>query len=220
MMNSKNGFTNDPNIIDPNETQVSRTMETENVFFRDLLYFHPQLGIIEEIQISRVNLHDLSYVSLKLITEKVAIAAIKYSLLRVNRLQDMVFDYDTTVSLEGDSGPYIMYAYTRAKSILTQAKIDTYAPMKFNNEFELNLVRHLDKFSEVVTQAALNIAPNYICEYVYELAKSFNKFYSECPVLNAETQEEKAIRLLLTQATAQVLQNGLKLLGIKTVDKM
>lgn len=163
---------------------------------------------------------ELSHSEIDLVTEKVAIAAIKYSLLRVNRLQDMVFDYETTISLEGDSGAYLMYAYTRAKAILDQAIINEKSSLSFSNEFELSLAKHIAKFPGIVESAGLNLAPNYICEYIYDLAKSFNKFYSECPVLNADSEEERNLRLLLTQATAQVLKNGLKLLGIQTVDKM
>jgi arginyl-tRNA synthetase len=153
------------------------------------------------------------------ITEKIAIAALKYSLLKVNRTQDMVFDYDTSIAFEGDSGPYILYTFTRAKSILNQAKkIDNY--VAFSHSLEKDIARWIERFPEIVEKSLLNLAPNYICEYVFELSQKFNSFYNELSVLQAEDSKVKNTRLILTRSVAQVIQNSLRLLGIDTVDRM
>lgn len=157
------------------------------------------------------------------ITEKVAIAAIKYSLLKVTRTQDMVFDYETSISLEGDSGPYIMYSYARAKSILREAKVESNEfkiESGLDSEEEVGVLKLLSLFPEKVSEAAREYAPSIVANYLYDVAQSYNKFYNTHSVLKAESEDVKQSRLALTQATAQVLKNGLGLLGIETVEKM
>jgi arginyl-tRNA synthetase len=156
------------------------------------------------------------------ISEKVAIGAIKYGLLKVNRLQDMVFDYEETIALEGNSGPYIMYTYARAKSVLGQAesKLTDFDNLVFNNEQEIEVLKKLGEFSDTVKDAATSYAPNRVATYIYELSQIFNRFYNTLSILNAETEAEKISRLALTEATSIVLKNGLNLLGIETVEKM
>jgi arginyl-tRNA synthetase len=168
---------------------------------------------------------DLTDLEKKELSEKIAVGAIKYSLLKVNRIQDMVFDFDTTVSFEGDSGPYIMYSYARAKSILRDSKENDISEMKnleevLNSDDELELLKKFHEFGEVISSAAKNYAPNYICTYVYELAQLFNKFYNSHSILNSQNKEEVKSRVALTQATAQIIGNSMKLLGIEVVEKM
>lgn len=157
------------------------------------------------------------------IAETVAIGALKYSLLKVNRMQDMVFDLETSVSFQGDSAPYILYSYARAKSVLRKAvkplNFDD-KQLKFSDPEEFQLLRKLKEFPEVIYSASREYAPNYIALYVYELSQLFNAFYKEQSILNADTEDQKNSRLALTAATTQVIKNGLRLLGIKTVEKM
>ncbi|MDQ6986154.1 MAG: arginine--tRNA ligase, partial [Candidatus Dojkabacteria bacterium] len=156
------------------------------------------------------------------IAETIAIGAIKYALLSVNRVSDQVFDFNTTISFEGNSAPYIIYSYARANSVLNKAGNIDFDSVKFKyeTEEELDLLKHLKNFSNEIISASVEYAPNYIANYVYELAQKFNKFYRENQILNAETNEQKVSRLALAKATARVVKNGLYLLGIKTVEKM
>lgn len=162
--------------------------------------------------------------------ESVAIAAIKYALLKVARTTDQIFDFDTTVSFEGDSGPYVLYAYVRAVKLLKTALGENYSvedlksafssDVKFNTKEEENLAKQILKLPEVVVEAAKNYSPNLITMYVYELAQSFSSFYTNCRVVDEQDENIKSMRLALVYATSISLKNALKLLGISTVEQM
>lgn len=164
---------------------------------------------------------EFSKEELEEISEKIAVAAIKYSLLKVSRTQDQIFDIDNTISLEGDSGPYILYTYSRSRSVISKGDFkNIYSSINgLDHDLEQSLLKELYKFPQVVKDATLNYAPNNIALYLFNLAQLFNRFYTELPILKAE-QEDKNARLALTWATGQVLKNGLSLLGIETVEKM
>src|SRR3989344_3257532 len=156
--------------------------------------------------------------------EKIALAAIKYSLLRVTPGKDIIFDIDTSLSLEGDSGPYLQYTYARCKSILRKSQITiTKFPKlrqtKFEKE-EMDVLRYIYKFPEVAAEAARLFSPNMVAQFAVELAQKYNVFYNVLPVLQAETKESKQFRLALTSAVAQLLQNSLHLLCISTLERM
>jgi arginyl-tRNA synthetase len=155
------------------------------------------------------------------IAEKLGVAAVKYSFLKVSPRTYLAFDFDESLSFEGDSGPYLMYTFTRAKSMLNQA--DGYQMPDLQNvlgsEVEGALLKHLGKFPEVTATAAAEYAPHLIALYLHGLAQLYNTFYNSLPVLKAE-EPDRSARLALTAATAQVIQNGLKLLGIETVERM
>lgn len=159
------------------------------------------------------------------IAEKASVGAVKYSLLRVSLPSDVAFDLKTSVSFDGDSGPYLMYTYARCKSVLRKAEgssSDVKAASHIGsvelNAEERMVMRLLYFFPEVVAQAALDLAPNVICTYLFELAQAYNLFYQKHPILDAGDNSSR--RLSLTAATAQVLHNGLNLLGISTVERM
>ena len=182
--------------------------------------------IMAKAQKTAVDNKDLEEVS-----ETVAVAAVKYSFLRQGVDKDIAFDFDESVSLQGNSGPYLLYTYARCKSVLEKANFqfsifNFQSNPKFSiNKEELKVLRTLYKYSEVVGLAGQNLNPSLICTYLYDLAGVYNTFYNKHSILNIKLQipNSKLItnfRLLLTAATAQVLQNGLNLLGIKTVEKM
>ncbi len=155
------------------------------------------------------------------IAEKVAVAALKYWMLRVSLPSDIAFDFDKSLSFDGDSGPYLLYTYTRCKSVLRKAEGSRADPMR--GEVKLNAEEHelsrlISFFPQYVAQAATELAPNVLCTYLFQLAQAFNLFYQKHPILDA--QEAKGWRLTLTAATAQVLHNGLYFLGISTVERM
>ncbi len=157
------------------------------------------------------------------IAKKVALAAYKYGLLKTDSSQDIVFDYDQVTKFEGNTGPYLMYTYARAQSVLAKAggfdakaSIYKYVP----EEPGKSVQRVLYQFPEITQAASQQYAPHLLCNYLFELAQRFNTFYASSPILTAETNDAKDFRLLLTAGTAQVLKNGLNLLGIEVVESM
>lgn len=148
--------------------------------------------------------------------EPIAVAAVKFSLLKVSSNQEIAFSIDESVSLEGDSGPYLQYTYARARSILRKDESKSVAAIHespLQNE-EISILRWIYRFPEVVEQAARNYSPNLIASYLFELAKRFNNLYNNQQILGNDA------RLKLTKATATVLKNGLNLLGIEALERM
>lgn len=158
------------------------------------------------------------------IAEIVTVGAVKYSLLKFNPSSEIAFDIDESINLEGDSGPYLQYTYARCQSVLKKAakvaipdRICIHDPV---SPEEIVLLRTIYKFPEVVQEAGENYAPNLICNFLFDLAKKFNLFYNKHRIIQAESPALVSFRLGLTTAVAQVVKNGLNLLGIKTVEKM
>ncbi len=150
---------------------------------------------------------------------KVAVGAIKYSMLKQSPGKDISFDFETSLSFEGDSGPYLQYAYARSMSVLEKAgskDIFAFGEVTPAPE-ERNLLRWIYRFPETVEIAGNNLSPNLICSYLIELSSRFNLFYANCKIVGTDSEN---FRLALTRVTAQILANGLWLLGIETVDKM
>ncbi|MBF0785383.1 arginine--tRNA ligase [Muribacter muris] len=165
---------------------------------------------------------DLTACERQAVVEAVAIGAVKYSDLSKNRTTDYVFDWDNMLSFEGNTAPYMQYAYTRIRSIFSRAGID---PTQLSGEIHLSedkersLALKLLQFEEAITVVAKEGTPHVLCQYLYELAGVFSSFYEACPILNAE-ESVKQSRLQLAYLTAKTLKQGLDLLGIKTVEKM
>jgi arginyl-tRNA synthetase len=154
----------------------------------------------------------------------VGIGAVKYADLRQNRLSDYQFDWDKMISFQGNSGPYLQYAYARCASIFAKGEIEmdevaSSATIILDAPAERTLGKHLLRFSDVVYQAGATSQPHLICEHIYELARAFNGFYAECPVLDAEGTTRES-RLGLTALTARQIRRGLGLVGIGVVDRM
>ena len=146
--------------------------------------------------------------------------AIKFELLKYNTYQDIVFDLDAAVDIHGFSGPYVQYASTRAKSVLAKATAAPEVKKMGKNplpEEEKTLLRMLYRFPEVIVSTLNDFAPHYLCLYLFELSRAWNSFYNENRILGSEREAE---RLLLAKSVAQVLENGLGLLGINAPEKM
>ncbi len=158
------------------------------------------------------------------VSEMVAVAAVKYAMLKVSPVKDIAFDFDESVSFEGNSGPYLQYTYARARSVLGKVKTSTFKGstfkgMKFARE-EQAILRWLYRYPEVVKQAAKEYAPSVVCTYLFELAQRFNTFYNKHSILRADSSDQVEFRLALSASVAQILYNGLYLLGIKAPKKM
>ncbi|MCP6726864.1 MAG: arginine--tRNA ligase [Patescibacteria group bacterium] len=154
------------------------------------------------------------------VEEQVAVGAVKYSLLRVGIGKDIIFDIEKSLSIEGDSGPYIQYTYARCKSILRKAKVSkktTYSDFSLQ---EQAILRQVYRFQEYVKEAGDRFSPNLIASFSIELAQAYNSFYNTHRVLQAENKEQKNFRIMLTAAVAQLLSNSLYLLGIETPEQM
>jgi len=170
---------------------------------------------------------------LERISEIIGIAAVKYADLKNNRKNNYKFSFDKMVKLEGDTAPYIMYAYARVQGIYRTAAaaaangngvegngVEKAVEFKFVKKEERALAKNLMRLVEILGELEKDLLPNVLCEYVFGLTGKFNQFYEQCPVLNAETEELKASRLALCQISADTMQLCLGLLGIPTLDRI
>jgi len=157
------------------------------------------------------------------VAEAVGIGAVKYADLSQNRQSDYVFSWDKMLALDGNTGPYLMYAYARIQSIYRKAAAANGAPadqVVLENQQERLLARQILRFAETLESVAAGLKINLLTEYLYELAGHFMKFYETCPVLKADTEAQRASRLNLCDLTARTLRRGLDLLGIRTLERM
>ncbi len=167
---------------------------------------------------------DLSQQDCRAMAKTIGIAAVKYADLSKNRISDYVFDWDTMLSFEGNTAPYLLYANTRIHSVLRKANVVTQAldPINFDVQApqEIALAKHLAVFPDVLVTSAQKATPHLICTYVYELAGLFSSFYEACPILSPENESHKNPRLKLAALTSKVLEKSLDLLGIPTLNRM
>ena len=155
------------------------------------------------------------------IAEKVGIAAVKYADLSKNRTSDYIFDWSTMLSFEGNTAPYLLYAYARIRSILGKEEVSAghYMIAQARAREERLLLVKILQLPEVVQAVAQDCYPNQLCNYLYELAGLFMRFYEACPILKAEPAVRDS-RLGLCRLTAGALHQGLDLLGIETLERM
>jgi len=157
------------------------------------------------------------------LAEQIGIGALKYAIVRIEPENLITFDWKQMLSFDGNTGPYIQYAHTRCNSILKKAGKakwkKTYAAKEMKSE-EKNLVSTLGRFHEVVDESASNMKPHLICNYLYELTTALNNFYEKCPVLKADSAQEKNFRLTLVDATKEVLNQGMHLIGMEAPERM
>ena len=158
------------------------------------------------------------------VIEAVGIGSVKYADLSKNRTTDYVFDWDNMLSFEGNTAPYMQYAYTRIRSIFNRSQIALseveQAQLSITDEKERALAIKLLQFEEAVQVVGKEGTPHVLCAYLYELAGVFSSFYEHCPILNNDDHQVKLSRLKLALLTERTLKQGLDLLGIKTVEKM
>ncbi|MBB3303797.1 MULTISPECIES: arginine--tRNA ligase [unclassified Enterobacter] len=166
---------------------------------------------------------EMSAQELKDLSEVVGIGAVKYADLSKSRTTDYIFDWDNMLAFEGNTAPYMQYAYTRVLSVFRKAGIDADSlsgDIVLTEEREAQLATRLLQFEEVITQVARDGTPHVMCAYLYDLAGQFSGFYEHCPILSAEDENIRQSRLQLAALTAKTLKQGLDTLGIKTVERM
>ncbi len=172
------------------------------------------------------------------VSEEIGIGALKWNDLKRDPVADIIFDWDDMLSMDGNSGPYVQYAYARTQSILSKrhsesseesnpGEIPRFTRQQASLEQddkrekeELELMRKLQYFPEIVQFASDNLSTSALCNYLYELAKEFNLFYEKHRILNIEDEKVKNFRISLTAGVGQVLKNGLTLLGIASPQKI
>lgn len=167
---------------------------------------------------------DMPADELEKLANAVGIGAVKYADLSKNRTTDYIFDWDNMLAFEGNTAPYMQYAYTRVLSVFRKADIDestlAAAPVVITEDREAQLAARLLQFEETLTVVAREGTPHVMCSYLYDLAGLFSGFYEHCPILSAESEETRNSRLKLALLTAKTLKLCLDTLGIETVERM
>ena len=168
---------------------------------------------------------DLSEAQRKEIARAVGLGAVKYADLLPNRQSDYVFSWDKMLALQGNTAPYLLYAYARIKSIFRKSEIESairnpQSAIVLAAPEEIALAKHLLNFGLTLEAVAEEYRPNFLCNYLFELAGNFTSFYENCPVLKADDAAMRDSRLALCDLTGCVLKLGLETLGIETVEQM
>ncbi|NEZ65200.1 arginine--tRNA ligase [Leptolyngbyaceae cyanobacterium CCMR0082] len=157
------------------------------------------------------------------VSTAVGIGAVKYADLSQNRTSDYIFSFDKMLALQGNTAPYMLYAYVRVQGISRKGNIDFTqlgdAPILLEDDSELTLAKHLLELDTTVMEVARDLYPNRLCQYLFELSQKFNQFYDRCSVLQAE-EPQRTSRLMLCDLTARTLKLGLSLLGIPVLERM
>ena len=158
------------------------------------------------------------------IARKVGLGALKYFILKVDARKNMLFNPEESIDFNGNTGPFIQYTYARIQSILRKANAEQQEKQTFDGlelaEKEISLIQKLNGFKAAVEQAGVDYSPSGIANYCYELTKEYNQFYHDFSILNAEDEQKKQFRLMLSQAVAKVLNKGMGLLGIEMPERM
>ncbi|NEO74182.1 arginine--tRNA ligase [Moorena sp. SIO3H5] len=158
------------------------------------------------------------------VAKVVGMSAVKYADLSQNRTSNYIFSFDKMLALQGNTAPYMLYAYVRIQGISRKGEIDfeqlgTDAKILLQENAELVLGKKLLQLNEVLGEVEKELMPNRLCQYLFELSQKFNQFYDQCPVLKAE-EPKRTSRLLLCDLTARTLKLGLSLLGIQVLERM
>jgi arginyl-tRNA synthetase len=156
----------------------------------------------------------------------VGLGALKYFILKVDARKNMLFNPAESIDFNGNTGPFIQYTYARIRSILRKAEAEeitipaTLTDTMPINEKEIELVQKMNEFGTAVAQAGADYSPSGIANYCYELTKEFNQFYHDYSILNADSADEKTVRLILAKNVAKIIKNGMTLLGIEVPERM
>ncbi len=180
-------------------------------------------AIVRARELILVKNPDMPHDELESLVNAVGIGAIKYADLSKSRTTDYIFDWDNMLAFEGNTAPYMQYAYTRVASIFKRAEINVNTltqPMVLTEDRETALATRLLQFEEVLTSVAREGTPHTMCAYLYDVAGLFSGFYEDCPILNAEDESVRNSRLKLALLTQRTLKTGLDTLGIETVERM
>ena len=154
------------------------------------------------------------------VAEAMGVGAIVFYYLTNNRIKDINFSLEEALSFEGNTGPYVQYTYARACSVLNRAGNVADVPVQITTEEEAALVKTLCRFGERVCSAIADYEPSNITRFILDVAAAFNRFYHDCPILSAEDENMKKLRLALTVATKTVLGNAFGLICLQKTEKI
>ena len=187
------------------------------------------ISLLEEAEkraevIAREKNPTLSQEEINKIAHNIGIGALKYADLRSDKVKDYVFDWDKLLSFEGNTAPYLQNAYVRIRAIFRKGSINPadfqQAKIILTTDIEHTLATKILNFPDVIYSVSENLSLHSLCDYLYDLAATYHKFYEQCPILSHDDKTTRDSRLVLSDLTARTLQLGLDLLGIKTVEKM
>ncbi len=207
-------------VFQPGIAQKMTHLTNGTVRFGDGKKMSSRLGnvarAIDVVDIVEARVSEMITAGNKDLIHQVTLGAIKYEFAKYRLGGDVAFDIDNSVSLQGNSGPYLQYAYARAHSILNKSTVQALGLAEITPE-ERSLLRKIGEYSEVVEKAVAELMPHHICTYLYELAQAFNRFYEHNRVID---DPREAIRIQLVSMYANTLKNGLGILGIHAPEKM
>lgn len=188
----------------------------------DVIYLEELLNESVEKALEVINEKNPDLEDKENVARKIGIGAVVFTYLKNNRERDIIFDWKEMLSFDGETGPYVQYTYARGKSILRKAATTsgTSDYSKLNSTEEFELIKLLESFNKVILISIEKLEPSIVTRHIIDIAKAFNKFYNMHSILNAEDEFLKAARLKLVEATCQVINNGLNLIGIDVVEKM
>jgi arginyl-tRNA synthetase len=186
-------------------------------FTADELLGEAETRVMEKIKL------DVPEEKKRQIAHAVGVAAIKFSFLRTTSDKRITFKWDEALSMDGNSGPYVQYAYVRTNGILAKAREKgEKAEIRSEsfNESEKQLLKKFATFNEIISRSSRELAPHHVAQYILEVAADFTAFYGSSPVLAADDPDTRSTRLAITLATGIVIRNGLELLGIECPERM
>ena len=167
---------------------------------------------------------DMSNEEKQEIARIVGMGALKYFILKVDARKNMLFNPEESIDFNGNTGPFIQYTYARIRSILRKANMNGGSQSSTLNSHlstkEIDLIQKISEYGDAVAQAGKDYSPSGIANYCYELTKAFNQFYHDFSILNAETEEQKQVRLCIAANVAKTIKNGMALLGIEVPERM
>lgn len=181
------------------------------------------IGEAKSLTSERGFLEELTEPEVNEICEKIGIAGLKYFLLKVDSKKKMSFDPKETIDLSGHTGPFIQYTFVRIKSLLKKVEI---AKADFNSEDvvlnnkELEVIKSISKFPKVIMESSKELSPYLLANYLYGLVKTYNAFYQEYPIIGEENMDNKNFRIELSNLTSNIIERGMKLLGIEMPNRM
>ncbi len=182
------------------------------------------IDTISEMVFEKIKDREFDVEEKKVIAEKVAVGAIKYSILKSSAGSDIIFDFDKSISFEGDSGPYLQYSYARAKSVIRKSQelgLAISEGMTVPNDLILgNLEKKLYKFDEVVSRSADELEPHYVTNFLTEIAGDFNSYYGNNVIVDEKDLGVTAYRISLTIAFANIMKKGMEILAIPVLERM
>ena len=162
---------------------------------------------------------------IEILSKQIGVGALVFNYLKSNKLKDILFDLDETLRFDGETGPYIQYTYVRTKSILEKSGyvVSDFENIKLDlltNSEEIELVKKLGEFENIIKRAAQDFEPSIIAKYLIDISSLFSKFYNNIKVLETNNEDLKKARVALVYSTGIVIKNGLNILGIDTPSKM